>query len=195
MDDAAFTLWDERGKRLYLTPEERQRFRDTARAQDDHHARTFCQFLYYTGCRISEGLEVTPQRFDWTEQTVTLRTLKKKGKNRDKVFRRVPLPSAFMDELDIIHHLKGKKASKGELWTFSRPTAWRRVKGVLQAAGIDGAHANPKGLRHGFGVAHALSRTPMPVLQRWMGHSDPKTTGIYMQVTGDEARELAGAAW
>ena len=87
MDDAAFSLWDERGQRLYLTPDERQHFRTCARRQDNHQTRTLCQFLYYTGCCISEALEMTPERFDWIEHTATLRTLKKKGKNRHKVYR------------------------------------------------------------------------------------------------------------
>ena len=195
LDD--FTLWDERGARLYLTPEERDAFRAVARAQDDTYTRTFCQLLYYTGCRISEGLELTPQRFDWSEQTVILRTLKKKGKNRHKVFRRVPLPDPFLDELNLVHHLKGSGAMKATspLWTFHRQTAWRKVKGVMQRAGIEGAHANPKGLRHGFGVAHALNKTPLPLLQRWLGHSSSETTAIYMQAVGAEERELASGVW
>ncbi len=102
-----------------------------------------------------------------------------------------------MDELDLIHHLRGRGKSdpKARLRTWSRPTAWRRVKGVMAAAGIEGTHASPKGLRHGFGVVRALNKTPLPTLQRWLGHSDPKTTAIYMQAVGEEARQLAGAAW
>ena len=195
MENDAFTLWDESGRRLYLTPDERQRFREAARAQPDHKTRTLCQLLYYTGCRISEALEMAPERIDWQEQAAIFRTLKKKGRNRDKIFRRVPLPAAYLDELDLIHQLKGKRPGNGLLWPVSRATAWRKIKGVLELAEIEGAHANPKGLRHGFGVAHALSRTPLPVLQRWMGHSDPKTTAIYMQVIGEEAHQLAGAVW
>lgn len=197
MDSEAFKLWDDQGHRLYLTADERAAFRAAARAHDDREARTFCHLLLFTGCRISEGLEITPERFDWQDQAVMFRTLKKRGKKAATTYRAVPLPADFMDELDLVHHLKGRGRAdpKARLWEWSRPTAWRRVKGVMTAAGIDGTHASPKGLRHGFGVVHALNKTPLPTLQRWMGHSDPKTTAIYMQAVGEEARQLAGAAW
>ena len=197
MNSEAFRLWDDQGSRLYLTADERAAFRAAARANDDRSARTFCHLLLFTGCRISEGLEVTPERFDWQDQAVMFRTLKKRGRKALTTYRAVPLPADFMDELDLIHHLRGrgKADPKARLWTWSRPTAWRRVKAVMDAVGIEGTHACPKGLRHGFGVVHALNKTPLPTLQRWMGHSDPKTTAIYMQAVGEEARQLAGAAW
>lgn len=197
MDSEAFRLWDNQGSRLYLTADERAAFRAAARAHDDRGARTFCHLLLFSGCRISEGLEITPERFDWQDQAVMFRTLKKRGRKALTTYRAVPLPADFLDELDLIHHLRGRGKSdpKARLWTWSRPTAWRRVKAVMDAAGIEGTHASPKGLRHGFGVVHALNKTPLPTLQRWMGHSDPKTTAIYMQAVGEEARQLAGAAW
>jgi integrase/recombinase XerD len=197
MDSEAFRLWDDQGSRLYLTADERAAFRAAARAHDDRSARTFCHLLLFSGCRISEGLEITSERFDWQDQAVMFRTLKKRGRKALTTYRAVPLPADFLDELDLIHHLRGRGKSdpKARLWAWSRPTAWRRVKAVMDAAGIEGTHASPKGLRHGFGVVHALNKTPLPTLQRWMGHSDPKTTAIYMQAVGEEARQLAGAAW
>ena len=65
----------------------------------------------------------------------------------------------------------------------------------MAAAGIEGAQASPKGLRHGFGVVHAINKTPLNTLQRWMGHSSLNTTAIHMQAVGEEVRQLAGAAW
>ena len=197
MDSEAFSLFDERGHRLYLTADERTAFRAAAKAQGDRRLRTFCHLLAYTGCRVSEGLEITPARFDWQEQAIMFRTLKKRGKKAASTYRAVPLPADFMDELDLIHHLRGKDhiPAKQLLWSWHRSTAWRKVKGVMQAAQIDGAQASPKGLRHGFGVAHALNKTPLPLLQRWMGHSKQETTAIYMQAVGQEERELAGAVW
>jgi integrase/recombinase XerD len=46
------------------------------------------------------------------------------------------------------------------LWKWSRTTAWRRVKGVMAAAGISGAFAMPRGLRHSFGVNAFQSSVP-----------------------------------
>lgn len=197
MDSEAFSLFDERGHRLYLSPDERSAFKAAAKAQGDRETRTFCHLLTYTGCRISEALETTPQRIDWQEQAIMFRTLKKRGKKAATTYRAVPLPAEFLDELDLIHHLRGKDRipAKQPLWSWHRATAWRKVKGIMTAADIEGAQATAKGLRHGFGVAHALNKTPLPLLQRWMGHSKQETTAIYMQAVGEEARQLAGAVW
>ncbi len=62
MDSEAFSLFDNRGQRLYLTADERTAFRSVAKAQGERELRTFCYLLLFTGCRISEGLEVTPER-------------------------------------------------------------------------------------------------------------------------------------
>ncbi len=117
MTDKAFSLWDDQGHRPYLTADERTAFRVATRAHDDRHARTFCHLLLFTGCRISEGLEVTPERFDWQDQAVMFRTLKKQGRKALTSYRAVPLPAEFMDELDLIHHLRGRGKSdlKGRL--------------------------------------------------------------------------------
>ena len=197
MTEVSFTLWDEKGQRLYLNEAERERFKAISKNLEEREARTLCHMMLYTGCRITEALELIPQRIDWEEHAIMLRTLKKKGKNRDKIFRSVPVPESFLDELDMIHRIKGAKgkAATSPLWRYSRSTAWRRIKAVMSEAAIEGEHANPKGLRHGFGVAHALAKTPLPLLQRWMGHSSAKTTAIYMQATGAEERNLAGAVW
>ncbi len=197
MEYEQFRLWDDQGRRLYLNADERAAFRSAAKMHGDREVRTFCHLLLFSGCRISEGLEITPQRLDWQDQTVIFRTLKKRGKKAATTYRAVPLSPEFMDELDLVHRLRGQGSihAKAPLWAWSRPTAWRRVKAVMAAAGIEGIQASPKGLRHGFGVVHAMNKTPLPTLQRWMGHSKLETTAIYMQAVGDEARQLAGAAW
>ncbi|MEL6828499.1 MAG: hypothetical protein AAGK67_14910 [Pseudomonadota bacterium] len=70
-------LYDEHGQRLYLTPSEREAFLAAAKKQRPI-VRTFCETLAYTGCRISEALEITPRRVLIDDGRVTLRTLKKR---------------------------------------------------------------------------------------------------------------------
>ncbi len=170
MEFDQFRLWDDTGRRMYLNAAERDAFRTAAKAQDDRHTRTFCYLLLLSGCRISEALETTPERIDWPDQAVKFRTLKKRCRNAATTYRAVPLPAEYLYELNLIHHLKGqgKADPKALLWTWSRATAWRRVKGVMLAAGIEGAQASPKGLRHSFGVVHAMNKTQINTLQRWM---------------------------
>ena len=50
-------------------------------------------------------------------------------------------------------------------------TGWRAVHAVMQAAGLDGVHASPKGLRHGFGVAAVTAGIPLNLVQKWLGHA------------------------
>ena len=80
---------------------------------------------------------------------------------------------------------------------MSRPTAYRLVKRVMDRAGIVGKQATSKGLRHALGVAMVTARKPLPihVLAQLMGHSDSKTTEIYLQVVGEEQRQMVTDAW
>lgn len=65
----------------------------------------------------------------------------------------------------------------------------------MKAAGIHGARACPKGLRHGFGVQAALCGVNGEQIRRWLGHASIKTTGIYTSVVGDEEREMVARMW
>lgn len=88
-------LQDSKGNRLYLNAEERAAFLAAAALQPPH-VRVFAETLHYTGCRISEALEITPARVDLSEKRITLRTLKKRRKD---VFRAVPVPQDYIDRL------------------------------------------------------------------------------------------------
>ena len=58
----------------------------------------------------------------------------------------------------------------------------------------NGPHASALGLRHGFAV-HAITKVPITLVQRWMGHADASTTAIYLQIRGEEEREWAKKLW
>jgi len=143
------------GKRKYLTQEEQMRFLQAASELDRAEVRTFCMTLAYTGCRISEALELTIDRVDLSAKTISLRTLKQ----RDKIiYRDVPVPDHFLDALKLVHHVQKVQKLKGggtqtPLWNFQRTMAWKHISRVMQSAGITGEHATPKGLRHGFRIS------------------------------------------
>ena len=189
------TLYSPEGLRLYLTPEERQAFYDAAKNQD-RETRTFCHTLHMTGCRISEALETDVSRIDLQEQTVIFRTLKKRNK---VIFRGVPVPSDYLDSLDMVHGIREakKQGRTPKLWTFHRQTAWRKVKTVMQEAGIDTTlpHATAKGLRHAYGIHAIASHVPVTELQKLLGHADLKTTSIYLNVQGEQKRALVSRMW
>ncbi len=180
-------LFDCNGGRKYLCAGELSRFLAAAR-KTEAATRIFCSLLAYTGCRVSEALALTPAQLDSETRRVVFRTLKR----RRQTFRAVPVPDALMRELRRI----GSHRSRDErLWRWCRQTAWRRVRGVMEAARIEGPQAMPKGLRHGFGVANAENSVPMPTTQKWLGHARLETTAIYQQVSGREEIAFAARLW
>jgi len=69
------------------------------------------------------------------------------------------------------------------------------IRAAETRAGITGAMASPKGLRHGFAIACIAKSIPLPTIQKWMGHARLETTAIYLGVSGDEERNLARRIW
>lgn len=188
-------LFDAAGQRKYLTSEERERFYQAARKQPPE-IMTFCHLLYWTGCRISEALDVLRSRVDTESQAVVLESLKKRRKG---VFRQVPLPEKFLNDLDLVHRIKkprrGETRKDWHLWPLSRRTATRRIEEVMQAAGVEGAQASAKGLRHAFAIECLQKGIPLNLVSKWLGHASLTTTAIYANALGEEERMLAARLW
>ena len=196
--ETEFQLFDNQGRRKYLTPEERKLFEETAK-ELDRDSRMFCQTLLHTGGRISEVLELTPSRFDFTTKEVILRSLKKRSPKPK--FRAIPIPDRLLNDLDLVYDLtkaqKKREHNKTRLWNWSRINGWKKVKKVMGLAGfeLDAPYACPKGLRHAFGVHLALEGVPESQIQRLLGHSSPVITAIYTNVLGLEKRKLISKIW
>lgn len=182
-------MFDRRGSRKYLNDTERRLYLKAAKAERDDGLRGFCLTLLYTGCRISEALNLTSDRIDVSQQCLVFETLKRR---RSGVFRAVPVPESLMA---LLGRLRSPSDPAARLWEFSRPTAYRAVKECMARAEIVGGMASPKGLRHGFAVACVAKNIPLPTVQRWLGHARLETTAIYLGVSGDEERSLARRLW
>lgn len=193
-------LWDDEGNRLYLTPEERERFRDATKGEN-REQRMFCQLLLNTGCRPQECLNLKVKNILIDEMCIQIQTLKKRkvdnlGNPKSPEFRTVPVQESFIDLLDLSFELSRRMKNKDNhdnlLFTMHRQTAYRSVKSVMSKAGIVGTMAMPKGLRHGFSIALLVGEKPVPihVVSKLLGHSNVSTTEIYLQVVGAEKRKL-----
>lgn len=182
-------LFDAAGHRKYLTPAQRQDFLREAE-NSSREVFTFCWTLGLTGCRISEAVALTAARIDIGAGLVIIESLKRRQRG---IFRAVPVPADFLRRLDTVHNL----ASLGDtrLWSWSRTTAWRRVKKVMDDAGIHGLYATPKGVRHGFGIKASIELIPLNMTQKWMGHARMDTTAVYATAIGDEERKIAERMW
>lgn len=180
-------LFDHAGQRKYLCGTEGRRFLDAAN-REEGAARLFCHLLFYTGCRISEALALTPRRLDAEAQGVVFRTLKR----RRLAYRAIPIPAVLLGELLTL----AKNRQPDELlWPWSRQKGWRIIKRIMAAAAISGPQAMPKGLRHQFGVDAIGCNVPETTLQKWMGHAKVKNTHIYTVAVGLEERSFAQRMW
>ena len=183
-------LHDGAGRRKYLTGSEREAFLRAAANDPRPDVRTFCETLVHTGCRLSEALQLTAERVDANAGVLVFECLKKRRKG---IYRSVPVPQGLLDGLAAAHDL-GALGDR-RLWNWSRTTGWRRVLEVMAAAGIEGPHATPKGLRHGLAIAGIASGVPLNLIQRWLGHSRLEITSIYADAVGPEERQIAERLW
>lgn len=183
-EGALFTL---DGERKYLVAGEAKRLLAAA-DRADRASRLFCRLLYFTGCRISEGLAITRRRLDAETDRVIFRTLKR----RRPIYRAVPIPARFMREL-----LRYAEAIEPDdrLFPWCRQTGWRRVHALMRAAGIEGPQATPKGIRHRYACHGIGSGLPESLVGRLLGHANPKSTRVYTYVVGAEEQALAKRMW
>lgn len=179
-------LFDFSGRRKYLNAAERERFLDaTAKAAPQIEA--LCLLLHYTGCRVSEALGMRGGHVDLEAGSAALQTLKQR---QPGVYRIVPLPPDLLNKIRML-----EVGQDAPVFPWHRATAWAKVKLVMARAGIDGPHACPRGMRHGFGVAAVTAGVPVTLVQRWLGHTKLETTSIYLSVLGQEERRFAKRIW
>lgn len=188
-------IYDVQGHRKYVTDLERAAALMVARSRPPTTYTLFAT-LAYSGCRLSEALEMDGSRVDFEHQALVFRTLKKRDTQK---YRVVPIPSQLLIDLDRVHSVRSHQASGGaadqRLWTWSRTHAWRLVKEILSEADVKGAAGSPKGLRHGFGVTAVTRGVPLHLVQRWLGHTQMATTAIYTDALGDEERQINTRMW
>ena len=86
-------LHDAQGRRKYLTDAERRAFLAAA-GKAPRPVRTLCLVLAYTGCRITEALELTASRIDIEAQQIIFESLRKGSvsSRASKVSLPEPLP-------------------------------------------------------------------------------------------------------
>lgn len=181
-------LYSREGQRLYCTAEEVEAFLKEADKLGPE-IRLFCYVLERTGCRISEALNLRKMHISIAPPVLTFETLKKRKRG---IFRSVPVPPPFVTELN--EQFRGFD-DMDRLWEISRTTAYWHIKNCFQNAGVHGAQAVPKGLRHAYGVHSVVEGTALNMVQKWMGHHDVEITAIYANATGKEELKIAERMW
>lgn len=190
-----WTLHDSRGRRKYLLPSERYEFiRLALRIGGEDGA--FCATVAICGCRISEALNLTPEQIDDRTQTISFETLKRR---RRGLFRSIPVPSSLLNTLNTATSFRARQqepaAARERLWSWSRTTAWRRIKGMMLELDIPQFVAQPKALRHALAIDASRKKIVPGLTQLWLGHAKLETTMLYATPVDDEERELARLLW
>jgi integrase len=184
------------GARKYLIAGERDAFLRKADLVD-RAVKTLCMTSPMAGCRFSEALALTADRVGPGRRRAGVREPEEAPHRH--LSQRASAP-ALLDALDMVHGIRERQSRRGKrrgerLWPWSRMTGRHAVHGVMNAAGLDGPHASPKGLRHGFGVAAVSAGIPLNLVQKWLGHAQLTTTADYANAVGAEEQDIAKRMW
>jgi len=160
----------------YFTKEELLTlFADLPQERPDHML--IFQFLWRTGTRISECLNVRKRDLDFQNQEINIRWLK----NRKYQYRKIPLHASLRLPLQTYAaHLNADDV----LFDYSR----QYVDQLCKQYGFDHAHK----LRHSFAVnflRQSNNPTAFIILQNLLGHSNIQTTMVYLQVVPMQQKE------
>ena len=106
-------------------------------------------------------------------------------------------PPILLQALVFVYGLRelSSRQKKQRIWTWARNTAWRKVKTVMNDAGLEDVKATPKGLRHRFGIVCNQKEIQLNMAQKWLGHANIKTAAIYSNAVGQEERNVARRLW
>lgn len=147
--------------------------------------RALYTFLWGTGARIAEALDLLPSEIDFEERTVTI--LKGKGNKR----RTVGLPAQTIEELQrwfVKRAELGLDDTHPVFPVISKPTVGKRMyascvreqlRDCARRAGIR-KRITPHCFRHGMAVDLVRSGKPINVISRCLGHSNSAITARYI---------------
>lgn len=149
---------------------------------ENEREKALIDFLYSTGCRVSECAGVLISDINWENNSVHLRYCK--GNKERTVY--------FNDEAKV--SLKAYIDKRGHispaLWTSTRAPHQQLqshaleniIKKIGERAGI---HTYPHKLRHTFATVGLRNGMPLEKLQALLGHTNPQTTLIYAKLNDD----------
>lgn len=153
--------------------------------------RLIFEFLYGTGCRISELVNIDLQDIDFVSNIIKIRF----GKGSKQ--RIIPLGSNLKNSIESYviqvrnNLVKSKKTdslllnAKGQRLT--RQSIWTVINKYALENGIK--DLTPHTLRHAFATHLLEGGADVRVVQELLGHSSINTTQIYTHVTVDKLRE------
>ena len=151
------------------------------------------EFLYATGCRVSELVGIDVLDLDLETRTVIVT-----GKGNKQ--RLIPVGSyalsATVAWLDDRPTIRRSGADPGALFLstrgnrLSRQAVWRIVRLRGLEAGIPGDRLSPHVLRHSAATHMVEGGADLRTVQELLGHASLTTTQIYTKVSPEHLREI-----
>ena len=155
--------------------------------------RALMEFLYGTGTRISEAVNLAIDDLDFAGRTVTVI-------GKGDVQRRLPLgevAAAAVDDYLVRARPGLAKKGRGTPRVFlnqrgaplSRQSAWEAIRKAADRAGLT-AKVSPHTLRHSYATHLIEAGADVRVVQELLGHASVTTTQIYTLITVDTLRQI-----
>lgn len=167
---------DRRNARRPLTSEELEQLREGCRTYKE---KALMEFLVSSGCRLSEAAGIRLSQINWRERSVVV--LGKGNKERTVYFS--VRAKMMMDE--YIRRRRGGTAlfaGSRRPYDAMKP---RAIQKALQKIGEQSGQSrriHPHLMRHTFATNALNGGMDITVIQRLLGHTDPKTTLIYAEL-------------
>lgn len=138
--------------------------------------RMLMQFLWMSGVRISEAVNLSKGQIDFEHFTMTVRWLK----SRKYLHRVVPLHPNLRE---LLHVYTAAMKADQRVFPITRQRAWQLTQKYF------GGH--PHQLRHSFAVNWLRCDGDLIILHKILGHSKIQTTLEYLKISPiDQGREL-----
>lgn len=131
-----------------------------------------CSVLYGCGLRVSELTNLKLADIDGVRCTIKVRA------GKGKKDRLLPLPAHLLQKLRTYY-----KQYRPKVYLFEGNAGARYTSTSVQKITKKHLRTNPHNLRHSFATHAHEAGTPLAVLQQLLGHSNIKTTMVYLQIS------------
>jgi len=151
--------------------------------------RALVDFLFSTGCRISEAANVRLSNIDWRENTVLIEH-GKGDKQRTTYLNAkaiVSLQAYLATRSDDCEYLFVDSRYKRHKHKLSRKALENEIENIVSRSGID-KHITPHYFRHTAATLALQAGMPIEQVQRFLGHANIKTTLRYAKVSDKEVK-------
>ena len=164
----------------YFTEEEAGALVDAA---PSYPARMAFRIMLKTGLRVSEALALRRVDLRLDQHPPIIVVAAGSPGNKGRRGREVPVPADLVESLRDLASSHSKDHYQPML-NLSRQRIGQVMKDAAREVGIDPARAHPHAFRHTYGRNCVLRGIPIPVLQKWLGHSSLTDTQRYVELAG-----------